>query len=359
MIKYMRRFAAVVLAAGLLLTAAGCGEDKPDQSSQTAETVTSAPVATSQPPAHEGTLNPLTGTYDLDAAAAGKRPVAVMVNNIEAAWEVQTGLAKADIVYETYVEGGITRLMAVYKDAANMPEVGSIRSARYSYADLAAGHDAIYVHAGMDTEYCRARMRSLDMDAVDLLSDMSAAGYRVKNGKALEHTLYTSGEKLAKNWKKGQRLELSGEEKPWLSFRDPEESAVPSGGICQSLKVPFSSDYSAGFTYDAEKKLYLKSQSGNSSVDYKTDARVKVKNILVLYAQVTDFDDGYHVKTDLSGGTGLYVSEGGFAEITWSKGDGKAPLSIKAADGSQMPVNAGNTWVCLVNEKQKDKVSVS
>lgn len=353
------KLAVLALSAALVLTAAGCG-DKPADSSQAAGTdATSIPVTTSQPPKHAGTLNPLTGTYDLAADAAGKRPVAVMVNNVKAAWEVQTGLGEADIVYETYVEGGITRLMAVYKDGAKMPEVGCVRSARYSYADLAAGHDAIYVHAGMDTQYCKDRMESLGLDDADLLANMSAAGYRVKNGKALEHTLYTSGKKLSANWKEKQRMKLSGEEKPWLSFRDPDESAAPGGDPCQTLKVPFSSSYSAGFTYDADSKLYLKSQSGNKSIDYKTDKRVKVKNVLVLYANVSDFADGYHVKTDLSGGTGLYVSEGGSVGVTWSKGDGKAPISLKAADGGDLPVNAGNTWVCLVDQKQKENVAIS
>lgn len=352
------KLAAVILAWGLALSVAGCGGEKPPVSSE-ASAAASAPPVTSQPPKHEGTLNPLTGTYDLDAAAVGKRPVAVMVNNVQAAWDVQTGLNEADIVYETYVEGGITRLMAVYKDASHMPEVGCVRSARYSYVDLAAGHDALYVHAGMDTDYCKDRLKSLSVDNADLLANMSAAGYRVKNGKAMEHTLYTSGKKLTANWKDGQRLELKGEEKPWLSFRIPEESAPPAGGACQKLKVPFSSSYSAGFTYDPEKKVYLKSQSGNPSVDYRTEERVKVKNVLVLYAEVSDFDDGYHVKTDLSGGKGLYVSEGGYAEIAWSKADGSSPLQVQAADGSELPVNAGNTWVCLVDEKQKDSVTLS
>ncbi|MCI8361023.1 MAG: DUF3048 domain-containing protein [Clostridiales bacterium] len=354
----LHKWAALVLSAGLLFTAAGCG-DKPADSSQPAEALTSAPAIVSEPPRHPGTMNPLTGAYDLAADAAGKRPVAVMVNNIKAAWSVQTGLGAADIVYETYVEGGITRLMAVYKNGAGMPEVGTVRSARYSYADLAAGHDAIYVHAGMDTQYCKDRMAELGMDDADLLAGASTAGYRLKNGKALEHTLYTSGKKLAAGWKDSQRLELKGEEKPWLSFRDPDESAPAGETVCQSLTVPFSASYSAGFSYDPDSRMYLKSQSGNKSVDYKTEKRVKVKNVLVLYAKVSSFSDGEHVKTDLTGGSGLYVSEGGYAHLTWSKADGKSPLTVKAADGSKLPVNAGNTWVCLVDQRQEDKVEIS
>lgn len=161
-----------------------------------------------------------------------------MVNNIKAAWDVQTGLAKADIVYETYVEGGITRLMAVFKDAANMPEIGCVRSARYSYVDLAAGHDALYIHAGMDTTYCKDRMSDLGVEDLDLLTNLDPAAYRLKNGKATEHTLYTSGKKLAENWKKGQRLELKGRKNPGFPSCRPRSRPRRETGSAGSCRCP-------------------------------------------------------------------------------------------------------------------------
>ena len=77
-----------------------------------------------------------------------------MINNISVAQSVQTGLSKADIVYETEVEGGITRLLAVFQDITAAEKIGTIRSARYPYVDLAMGHNAIYVHCGQDGTYC-------------------------------------------------------------------------------------------------------------------------------------------------------------------------------------------------------------
>ena len=65
----------------------------------------------------KGNLNLLTGIYgELDDSAVGKRPVAVMVNNISTAQPVQTRLNDADVVFECLVEGGISRLMAVFSD---------------------------------------------------------------------------------------------------------------------------------------------------------------------------------------------------------------------------------------------------
>ena len=85
--------------------------------------------------------NPLTGEYGFNENAVGKRPVAVMVSNIKAALP-QYGIDEADIVYELPVEGGITRLMAIYADYTNVPDVCSVRSCRYYYPLIAYGMDA-------------------------------------------------------------------------------------------------------------------------------------------------------------------------------------------------------------------------
>lgn len=72
--------------------------------------------------------NRLTGKSGLSEAAVGKRPVAVMINNIKASLP-QYGISKADILFEVLVEGGITRLMALYGDYTKVPKVCSVRSA--------------------------------------------------------------------------------------------------------------------------------------------------------------------------------------------------------------------------------------
>lgn len=66
--------------------------------------------------------NHLTGLYDVSDDGKGKRPCAVMVNNIEAALP-QYGIYDADILFEIVAEGGITRLMAVYGDESDIPNV--------------------------------------------------------------------------------------------------------------------------------------------------------------------------------------------------------------------------------------------
>ena len=78
---------------------------------------------------HEGKVqSDLTGEW-VDPAVNEQRPVAVMINNIGEAMP-QSGIGQADVIYEMIVEGGITRLMAVFSDYSGLEKIGPVRSAR-------------------------------------------------------------------------------------------------------------------------------------------------------------------------------------------------------------------------------------
>ena len=111
-------------------------------------------------------LNLLTGLNDLSANAKGKRPVAIMVNNIDASMP-QYGISKADVMFEFPVEGGITRLMALYSDYTKVPDVCSVRSARYYFAYFAQSFDAVYLHWGIDKKIAQDKLDELKIDHID------------------------------------------------------------------------------------------------------------------------------------------------------------------------------------------------
>jgi hypothetical protein len=122
-------------------------------------------------------VNPLTGVKDLEIGKEKDRPVAVTINNISVAQPVQTGLGQADIVYETEVEGGITRLLALFQDVSKVKKLGTIRSARYVFIDLAMGHNAVYAHHGQDAYHAGPHLNDLDR----LVIDVDNAGVRISN----------------------------------------------------------------------------------------------------------------------------------------------------------------------------------
>ena len=111
-------------------------------------------------------LNLLTGLDTLSEEAVGKRPVAVMVNNIEPSFP-QYGIAQADIIFEILVEGNQTRFMALYGDYTQVPQICSVRSARKYFGSLAKGFDAVYVNWGM-SEAIRPYIRQIQVPFQDL-----------------------------------------------------------------------------------------------------------------------------------------------------------------------------------------------
>lgn len=327
-----------ILAAAcclMLIFAVGCGktvvyDDLSDYESES-ETVTS-----------NLSVNPLTGT-EVDKEIVAKRPVAIMVNNVKTAQKVQTGISKADIVYETEVEGGITRLMAVFQDISSIDKIGSVRSARYPYVDLALGHDALYVHCGQDPTYCAPHLKDID----DLSIDTNSKGAkRISNGLSSEHTLYALGGDLWQNLSNSFKT-TSTHTGTWVSFTD--EQLTLDGGAATSVSIPFPTQ-TESFTYDASSKLYTRVIGGAALNDYFTNEQVQVKNVFVLLTTISDYPDGKHRKVDLSSGDGYYITNGTVQFIKWSKGDAKNGFSFTDTNGGEIKVSTGKSWVCIANK---------
>src|SRR3989344_5480690 len=80
-----------------------------------------------------------------------RRPLGIMIENHEEA-RPQSGLSKADVIYEAVAEGGITRFLAIYLCGASAEDVqvGPVRSARTYFLDWISeyGISPLYVHVG-------------------------------------------------------------------------------------------------------------------------------------------------------------------------------------------------------------------
>ena len=342
---------SLFMALVMVFAMAGCGnkEIDVDISSKTDNVSSNDPLLSA-----DGSLvNPLTGVKDLAESANGQRPVAIMVNNISLAQGVQSGLSKADIVYEAYAEGGITRLLAVFKDANKIPRVGSVRSARYSYVDLAMGHDAIYVHAGINESHCVPHVKETGIDNINLNSGAPAKyGMRISNGLASEHTLYTDGNNLVKcfanlNW----RTKLNGSEKMWQSFADEDKPITLTGGAAKEVNIKMSAASTTKFVYDSSAGKFVRYRGASAMKDYSSGEQFAFTNVLVLETDLISFD-GYITKTALEGGSGYYFSKGTYQKIKWSKGTARDSFKITLEDGSECKFNAGNTWVSLMDKTQ-------
>lgn len=349
----------LLLAALLVFSLAGCKkeEEKPqeEQTKKTEvkeETKEPEEVETEPEVTNE---NPLTGLPDISEKAIGKRPVAVMVNNVPDAMP-QYGVGQADIIFEIPVEGDLTRFMALYADYTAVPRVCAIRSCRYYFPAFSQGFDAVYVNWGIDDsigEY----LQSLGLTQFDGMYDnhglFARDQSRLDAGYSLEHTAYFEGPALAGVMENGGvRLDLPEDKKgPAFQFNGVDEQVKPEGSDCTQVDINFGAQ-TAALTYDASKNVYLKQLNGSPQIDGVTQEQLSFTNVFVLETSISVRDDVGHKQVDWAGGkdhTGYYVSNGAVQKITWEKEGGTETSRLKFFDenGQEIKINRGKSYIAV------------
>lgn len=336
----LKKFTAFALILVLLL-GAGCSKKPAEQP----ENEVPEGTQTQEPEKPANSLNPLTGVYETEGIA-NVRPVAVMINNDVRAQNAQAGLPEADIIYETEIEGGETRLMAVFQDVEKVQNIGTIRSARIPFIDLAQGHRAVYIHRGGDSATVLPYVKQFDR--IDVYEGKYAE--RLDNGLALEHTLYTHGPAL---WGGiGSMFSTTLENvQPWQNFAKETETVTLSGGTANKVSVAFSGNFKSIFVYDSATGLYERNFKNTVPTEYFTKESTKVKNVVVCLAGIYTHTNGVHRMIPWGSGEGYYITNGTYQAIKWTKADATSPLQFTNADGTPLTMSAGNTWVCFSSSR--------
>ena len=327
-------------------------EQQAEQTKEESQTVQGAEVTQKEVPANQ---NLLTGVGDLSEGAIGKRPVAVMVNNVQKAMP-QYGVSQADLIFEIPVEGDATRFMALYGDYTKVPQVCPIRSCRYYFPALSQGFDAFYVNWGID-DTIADYLQALDLDQIEGITNTGGLFGRdqekLGQGYAVEHTGFFDGTRLVSYIEsKGLRTDLKEEKKgAAFLFNGMEEQLKPEGSDCTQVDVQFGAQ-SSTFTYDAEKNVYLKQINGTPQTDAKTGEQLAFTNVLVLETEISVRDEVGHKQIDWDGGAnakGYYISNGGVQEIRWSKDENNEESYLRFFDlsGKEIKINRGKSYIAL------------
>ncbi|MGN0518383.1 MAG: DUF3048 domain-containing protein [Acutalibacteraceae bacterium] len=298
-----------------------------------------------EPEVYTGEYSRLTG-LPIDDEDLNTRPIAVMINNIEYAQPL-LGISKADIVYECIVEGGITRILAVFGTPSDVHTIGSVRSARPDFVYLADGLDAVYFHIGTSTQ-ARDLLDTGIVTSFDL-GYYSAWSWRDNyrmNALGYEHSLVTSGDNLASCLDSNGVRDTSDTDKG-MKFGD--KSPVLKGDKAKNLNVRFSSYKSTSFSYNSKKKVYTVEQFGSAQYDAEYGVDNTVTNVITICTDVYQIDDEGHMSFDTIGsGRGYYMSNGKIIDITWSKGSAGEPIRYYTSSGDELTMMRGKTYVCIV-----------
>ena len=284
------------------------------------------------------------------------RPYAVMINNVEGARRLQSGLQDAYMVYELMVEGGITRYLALFLDQTT-ERIGSIRSARHYYLDYALENDAIYVHHGYSPQ-AREDWSKLGVDRIEV--NESTTGWRDKSAsKTYEFTLFTNIEKLGKGIK-SKRTERNKDLLLNYSVDNIDISQMEGAIPANKVDIKYSSNTTTNYEYDTEKNIYLRSVNNKSQNDYITGKQLTVKNIIVYkvkYSNIQGDDKGRQTIDNVGTGTGYYISNGYAVPITWKKDSRSSATVYKYNNGKEIQVNDGNTFIQIMPDNQTLAIS--
>ena len=284
------------------------------------------------------------------------RPYAVMINNVEGARKLQSGLQDAYMVYELMVEGGITRYLALFLDQTT-ERIGSIRSARHYYLDYALENDAIYVHHGYSPQ-AREDWSKLGVDRIEV--NESTTGWRDKSAsKTYEFTLFTNIEKLGKGIR-SKRTERNKDLLLNYSVDNIDISQMEGAIPANKVDIKYSSNTTTNYEYDTDKNIYLRSVNNKSQNDYVTGKQLTVKNIIVYkvkYSNIQGDDKGRQTIDNVGTGTGYYISNGYAVPITWKKDSRSSATVYKYNNGKEIQVNDGNTFIQIMPDNQTLAIS--
>lgn len=276
------------------------------------------------------------------------RPYAVMINNNSAVWKYQSGMNEAYIVYEMLVEGGITREMALYKDATTA-KIQSVRSSRHYFLDYALENDAIYVHWGWSPQ-AQSDISSLKINNINGLTYEGSYFFRDSTVKAAyEHRGYTTMEKL-KSAAERLKYRTTTDAKSLLAYSaEPIDMASMDGVVdAKYVEISYSGGYSAKFYYDEETKEYKRSQNNTELIDFTSKERITTHNIIVYNVGYKTMDSyGRQNMTNIGSGTGYYISEGKAIPIKWEKKSRSGKTIYMLPNGEELSVNDGRTYIGL------------
>jgi hypothetical protein len=299
-------------------------------------------------------VNPLTGLKVSDPDVLERCPLAIKVSNAPAVVRPQAGLDQADLVFEHYAEGGVTRLTAVF--LGQTPSmVGSIRSGRLIDLEIPAMFKALFVYSGtsigVGQEYAAS---DLWPDQLARPGTAGAAFYRRDLPKAFEHTLFVNPTTL---WAEAERRGISErQDLRGMTFAvDP-----PSGGLpARDVEINYQAGISrVGWVYDPSTGRYYRWQGGEAHREELTGAQLSTANVIVVEAT--------HVETDIledSWGGGHWSIEvqiwgegplsifrdGQRFDGMWRRRDRQDLLSFWTRDGRErLPLKPGNSWFQMV-----------
>ncbi|HEY1830760.1 MAG TPA: DUF3048 domain-containing protein [Acidimicrobiales bacterium] len=322
---------------GLVLAACSSSPSHPSAKAVSTTVKTTTTSTTAPPP-----TCPLSGE---PVAAVPQRPaLGVKIDNYPDA-RPQSGMDKADIVFEEPVEGGITRYVAVFQ-CQDAPTVGPVRSARnIDIGILGEFGTPLLVHVG-GIDPVIANIDASPLVNVDLGVDGNIATHPA--GRVAPYDTYST---TAAIW--GTHPTMTAPPQAVFTF----SKTVPTGSPVSSIGIDFSGTSDVTWKYNPATQTFLRYYNGSTPDMLADGVQNSAANVVVEYVQISYGPWVENSEGALEVQAALYPNASGNAEVfrngvaipgTWHRAALGSATQFVNAQGQTIAMNPGQTWVELV-----------
>lgn len=290
-------------------------------------------------------VSPLTGR-SMPAGRPDNPVFVVKVENTESG-APQYGLNKADLVIEELVEGGLTRLAALYY--SQLPsKIGHVRSMRATDIGIASPVGGqIVASGGAAGTYKRVKNAGITVFS----EDYGAPGFSSDPNKARPYNRLVNLKAVAK---KAKQTRIRGPYLPWTSFGSAKQ-APSSTATARPSTAKRATSATVAFSRSTRTLWALKGDTWQRSNGHAQQGKdFRANTMIVMFCKVGDagYTDpaGNPVpETRLEGSGRAMIFRGkDVTEVTWVKPSLDAGIRFKAADGSPVTIDPGRAFIELV-----------
>jgi hypothetical protein len=325
------RVAVALLVLASLAAACG-GDDEKSPPTTVKRTTTTAPPAA-----------PLTGLPQKDESKLARPALMVKVDNSPSGVAVQEGLDKADIVFVEMVEGGVTRIAAVYQ--SQDATVGPVRSARTSDVEIAGAlNKPLLAYSGANGGVLGQVRSGPLVDAGIDQRAVTAVYQRNQRGRSVYRFFLPTADVY------GARGGEGSTPAPVFQYLTKKEQA--QGEFVKGATVNYGAT-TASYEWNAKSKRWDRIQNGGAHVMAGSKTRIAPANVVILMTPYVDsgFRDvtGARSPQAVLQGTGeaWFLTGGKLLKGTWSRPGPVGPFTFSVGFGIPVKLTPGQTFIEL------------
>jgi hypothetical protein len=302
-------------------------------------------------------INPLTGLAVDDPAQLNHRPIVAKISNAPPLVRPQDGVGLADMVFEHYAEGGLTRFSAVFY--SHLPDrVGSIRSARLIDNEVVPMYGGLLIYSGASNGVNQIIDSSDFAGRTYMGIRYGFPHYYRDESIAAPHNMFSNAAAISQ-----LATEAGINERPMLNgmafHPDPPPNPVSDANLIDIRYIATRVQWQ----WDAENGVYRRISDGQPHYDATTEQQVTADNVVVIFSEhhFTDIIESewqgsvsYSLEMKLwFEGDALLFRDGKRYDVRWWRPTREDMIRLLTVDGDYMYFKPGNTWYQVVRTPEQ------